>query len=158
MAIQGDSVRNYQLRCIHMARRDLALSEADYRALVARMAEGRTDSSGELTDAERRHLLHYFRVTCGWEPKRKDRRKYSPPSRHKAPEKKTQADKIRAMWISLGKAGVVREPSEKALGKFCYRLTKKYSPDWLRHDEAVTVITALQTWAAREGVAGAVQA
>ena len=157
MSDQSQSTRTYQLKLIHMARRDLALSEEDYRGLVRRISGGRTDSSGQMTDPERRRLLHHFRVACSWAPKKPNRRKYSPASSHKPPEKKTQADKIRAMWISMGKAGALREPSEKALGKFCYRLTKKYSPDWLNHREAVIVITALEAWARQEGVEEAVQ-
>jgi phage gp16-like protein len=148
--------RTYQLKLIHMAKRDLAMSDEDYRAVVRRISGGRTDSSGQMTDPERRRLLHHFRVTCQWSPKQQHRRRYSPASSHKARHQKTQADKIRAIWISLGKAGVVRQPTEAALGKLCFRLTKKHSPDWLRHDEAVTVITALETWARREGVPEAV--
>lgn len=153
-----DNVRTYQLKLVHMAKRDLALNDEDYRSLVRRLTGGRTDSSGQMTDPERRRLLHHFRVTCGWEPKQKQRRKYSPASRHKPVHEKTQADKIRAMWIAMGKAGAVRQPTEAALGKFCFRLTKKHSPDWLDHREAVIVITALQAWANQEGVSEAVQA
>lgn len=153
----NDEVRIYQLKLIHMARRDLAMSDADYRAAVSSTTGGRTDSSGKCTDAERRRLLAHFR-RMGWVPKKPNRRKYSPGSSHKAPEDKTQADKIRAMWIAMGKAGAVRQPTEKALGKFCFRLTKKHSPDWLNHREAVIVITALEAWAKQEGVGEAVQA
>jgi phage gp16-like protein len=150
------SVRTYQLKLIHMARRDLAMTEADYRALVTRISAGRTDSSGKLTDQERRRLLHHFRTRGGWVLKKRDRKTYSPASRHKLPEMKTQADKIRAMWIAMGKAGAVRQPTEKALCKFCHRLTKKHSPDWLSHREAVIMINALEAWANQAGVPEAV--
>lgn len=152
-----DEVRIYQLKLIHMARRDLAMSEADYRAAVAGITEGRTDSSGQCSDAERRRLLNHFR-RLGWVPKKPERRKYSPASSHKPAGEKTQADKIRAMWISLHRAGVVRNRSEAALGRFCKRLTGKHTPDWLTHPEAVIVIEALRAWARQEHVAEAVRA
>lgn len=158
MSQRDHSIRTHQLKLIHMAKRDLALSDDDYRALVRRLTGGRTDSSGQMTDPERRRLLHHFRVTCAWAPKQKKGRKYSPASSHKAPEEKTQADKIRAMWIAMGKAGAIRQPTERALAKFCFRLTKKHSPDWLNHREAVIVIKALDAWAKQEGVEDAVQA
>lgn len=152
-----DKVRTYQLKLIHMARRDLGMSEEDYRAAVSGVTDGRTDSSGTCTDAERRRLLNHFR-RMGWAPKKPHRRKYSPASSHKSPHEKTQADKIRAMWISLHRAGVVRNRSEAALGKFCHRLTGKHTPDWLDHREAVIVIEALRAWAKQEHVEEAVQA
>jgi phage gp16-like protein len=150
--MSDQSTRTYQLKLIHMAKRDLVLSDEDYRALVRRISGGRTDSSGKMTDPERRRLLHHFRVKCAWDPQAKERKTYSPKSAHKAPEQKTQADKIRAMWISLGKAGVVTSPTEASLCRFCYRLTKKRSPNWLNHQDAVAVIQALEAWAKREGV------
>jgi len=153
-----DNVRTYQLKLVHMAKRDLVLSDEDYRALVRRISGGRTDSSGQMTDPERRRLLHHFRLKCAWEPKAKDRKTYSPKSTHKAPHQKTQADKIRAMWISLHKAGVVRNRSEAALGKFCHRLTGKHTPDWLNAREATIVIQALTAWARNEHVEEAVGA
>lgn len=148
----SNSVRTHQIKLIHIAKRDLALSDEDYRAAVRLISGGRTDSSGHMTAPERERLLRHFRQNCGWKPKPPDRRRYSPASRNKPAGEKTQADKIRAMWISLGKAGVVTSPTEDSLGRFCYRLTKKRSPDWLTHSDAVTVIQALESWAQREGV------
>ena len=152
-----DDVRLWQLKLIHMAKRDLCMSDADYRAAIAGITDGRTESSGTCTDAERRRLLNHFR-RLGWAPKKPQRRKYSPASAHKPAHEKTQADKIRAMWISLARAGVIRNRSEAALGKFCHRLTGKHTPDWLTHREAVVVIEALHAWARREHVTEVVQA
>lgn len=139
--------RRRDLAKIHLARKDLALDEDTYRQLLATF--GGASSAADLDAAGRGRVLARFRA-LGWQPKRS--RRVSPASRHKDPHDKTQADKIRALWISLHRAGVVRDGSERALGRFVHRLTRRYSPDWLDSAQANQVIEALKDWARRERV------
>lgn len=141
------------IKLIHVAARDLNMHDDAYLTLLRR--EGGKDSSADMDLAALDRVLLRMRE-LGWSPK-PPKRKYSPPSRQKPIGQKTQADKIRAMWISLHRAGVVKNPSETSLGKFCKRLTGKHTPDWLNHDDAVIVIQALKAWAMRERVEDAVQ-
>lgn len=148
------SIRQKKLQLIHIAKRDLDLDEQRYRDILLEATGNDTCRDLDLVELDR--VLDNFRL-LGWAPK-PPRKRYSPASRHKEPGTKTQADKIRAMWISLHKAGVVHNPSEASLGKFCKRLTGKHTPDWLTHHEAVIVIEALKAWARNEHVAEAVEA
>jgi len=140
------SARLKRLKLIHLARRELDLDEQRYRDLLLE-ATG-NDSCRELTLDELDDVLASLRL-LGWAPK-PPRRRYSPASAHKQVSDKTPADKIRAMWIGLHQAGLVRDPSEAALAKFVKRLTGKYTADWLNTHEATIVIEALKAWAMRE--------
>jgi len=148
------SIRHKKLALIHVARRDLGLDEQRYRDILLE-ATG-LDTCRELSLDELDRVLDCMRL-LGWAPA-PPRGRYSPASRHKEPGTKTQADKIRAMWISLHRAGVVRNPSEASLAKFCKRLTGKHTPDWLSAREATIVIQALTAWARNEHVEEAVGA
>jgi len=148
------SVRQKKLALIHVARRDLDLDEQRYRDILLE-ATG-LDTCRELSLDELDRVLDCMR-RLGWAPA-PPRGRYSPASRQKKPGEKTQADKIRAMWISMHHAGVVRNPSEASLAKFCERLTGKHTPDWLDAHEATIVIQALTAWARNEHVEEAVGA
>lgn len=56
-----------QVRLIAVARRDLALDDDTYRALVGGITEGRTTSTTATTHVERRRILAHFRAH-GWRP------------------------------------------------------------------------------------------
>lgn len=149
------SVRQKKLALIHCAKRALDLDEQRYRDILLE-ATGGCDTCRELSLDELDRVLDSMRL-LGWAPA-PPRGRYSPASRHKKPGEKTQADKIRAMWISLHHAGVVRNPSEASLAKFCKRLTGRHTPDWLDAHEATIVIQALKAWARNEDVPEAVGA
>jgi phage gp16-like protein len=77
-------------------------------------------------------------------------RKYSPASTHKP--RKQAKDKVRALWISLHKAGIVRDGSEIALAHFCKNLVGVDSPDWLEPNQARIVIEALKKMGVNQDV------
>jgi len=138
--------RRRDLAKIHLARKGLGLDEDTYRQML--FTFGGASSAADLSATGRARVLAHFKH-LGWRP---TGRKVSPVSRHKDPHQKTQADKIRALWIDMHRAGMVRDRSERALSHFVYRITRKHSPDWLDAHEANQVIETLKQWAAREGL------
>lgn len=86
-------LRNRELTLIHIARAQLGIDEETYRAQVARVSGGRTNSSGELTAFERDSLLAEYR-RAGWvptEPKRAGRGPGKPALDRRAMLTKVQA-------------------------------------------------------------------
>ncbi len=128
--------RNAILGKIHIAKKQLKIADDDYRALIANLTEGKT-SCKDCTEKELGIIVEAM-VGLGFKPA-KPKVKLSP----QASENPTQADKIRAMWIDLSGKGIVKNRGDDALLKFVKRLTKVDRVEWLNHDQAVAVITAL---------------
>lgn len=141
------SVRNRLIKLIHVAKRELSLDDENYRALLESVT-GKT-SSKDMDVTELNAVLAAMRRSgfgAGSPPaplqKGGGRKFYSPASRHK--EKKSQADKVRALWITLGQRGIVRDPSEAALNKFCKRVCGCDRLDWATSRQANRLIEALK--------------
>jgi phage gp16-like protein len=60
--------------------------------------------------------------------------------------------KIRALWLSLHKAGIVRDASDNALNRYIMRQVKVRSMEWLDTPKAIAVIESLKKWKEREGL------
>lgn len=60
-----------------------------------------------------------------------------------------QSRKIRALWLEMHKAGIVRDPSEGSLAKYIKRLTGVEALQWLDTQQAIGVIEVLKKWQAR---------
>lgn len=133
-----DEKRRADLAKIHIARKDLGLSDDDYRA-VLQSVDPRVESAGDLDQAGRASLLVQFRK-LGWKAK---------PGKQPRTGTTGQPAKIRALWLELHRVGAVQDPSEKALSAFCKRMTKVDRPEWLGADDSNKVIEALKDWLAR---------
>jgi phage gp16-like protein len=145
-------MRNRLIQLIHVAKRELKLDEIAYRALL----EGATGkaSCSAMTDKELEQVL----AACeraGFK-RLKPKRKYSPRSGN---GRSNEADKIRALWIQMGKDGFVRDHSETALNRWCQRTTVVINHgvgvgnvSWLTPDLAWRVLEALKNWHKREMV------
>jgi len=133
---------------IHIAKKDLALDDDTYRQMLVTVT-GKA-SCAAMTERQLRQVVQHLKAT-GWKPRATAaaRRKVSPPTRHKKPGEKSMADKIRALWIDMGKAGHLQDASERALGRYCNRMVGKYSPDWLTAYEATRIIESLKKWHSR---------
>lgn len=100
-------------------------------------------SSKDLNARQTVDLLRHFN-TLGWRPTRKNTSpKYTD----------AKARKAVALWITLGKAGVVRNSSDQALQNFVKRVTGVDSLSWCDPGQLGKVIEALKDWAKRENVA-----
>lgn len=119
---------------IHIARKDLALEEDSYRALLERVTGHR--SSAECNDAELDAVLGEFK-RFGWVPKTKRRPLSNKP----------HVRKIFALWSSM--KPLLRNGSTKALCAFVERQTGVSDPEWLSPEAATKVVEALKAWARR---------
>lgn len=134
-----------KLAKVHIAKKDLGLDDDTYRLMLqTRFA---VSSARDLDNAGLDAVIAHF-VSLGWQPKPKDGRPtLSPSSAHR--DEKTQADKIRALWIILGKEGIIRSPSEYSLNAYVRRITNVRRVDWLESHQANAVISALKAMAKR---------
>jgi phage gp16-like protein len=70
--------RRADLAKIHLAKKDLCMSDDDYAAVMLCVSNGRTSSAGELDVRERGQVLEHFK-RCGWKPKPRNSGAYSRP-------------------------------------------------------------------------------
>jgi phage gp16-like protein len=99
----------------------------------------RHESCAAMTIADLENLVAELRRKGALQPKRQ----YSPARR------KPLQSKITAIWIGMGRDGLIRDASEKSLMTWCRRQTGKHSIDWLTNDEASQLLEALKKWRSR---------
>jgi len=117
---------------VQIARRQLALAEDDYRALLERVT-GRTSSKG-LPDGALEAVLAEFR-RLGWQPKvGKGGNGYGKP----------HVRKIYALWKEAVIGGAVDNASKEALRAFVRRQTGKAAPEFCAPADATKVTEALK--------------
>jgi len=139
--------RNGRLARVHIARKELALDEASYRAVLVRITGH--DSAGKCSDPQLESVLEEFK-RLGWTPATKR----SPQS------KKPHVRLIWALWGQLRPH--LRDGSAKAeplsprkgvagagLRSFCLRMTQVSDPEWLDGAQANLVIEGLKAWLKR---------
>lgn len=139
-------MRTADLQKIHIARKQLAMSEDTYRGLLREISKDRTDSSAELTHVERAQLLKHME-RCGFKVRK-------PKQARRAPAKadltigndRDQVKMIRGLWIELHEFGAVRDSSELAMCAYVKRVTRKDHPKFLDIDQASEVIEQLKKW------------
>ncbi len=135
-----EEYRRRSLAKIHIAKKELGLSDAEYRELVRSVAPGR-ESAGELGENEL-HLLLDRLHALGWRPRRR---------RETARPLPPMVWKARNLWLELHRQGIVRNASWSALGRFAKRMTGVGDLRRLDVHQASVVIEALKKWLAREG-------
>lgn len=137
------AVRNGLIGKIHVAKKQLALSDESYRALLKRATGKESCTDMDLGELEA-VLTDMKRV--GFKPRPKTKKKSMT-----AIAKSHQARKIRAFWLMLHNLGEIQDSSEEALGAFVGRTTKVESLQWLTTDQADQAIKALRGWLERVG-------
>ncbi len=128
--------RRNQLAAIHVAKRELRLTEDDYRALLRGLAA--VESAADLDWAGRQRVLDAMRK-LGWRSGRVRSR----------PAASKQSTKIKALWLELARLGAVRDASEGALSKFCFRMVRIHRAEWMTAKQANVVIESLKQWLRR---------
>lgn len=123
---------------VHIAKKDLKLTDENYRAIMARIT-GRS-SSAECSERQLEQLLAEFRRQ-GWTPK--------PGKGGGKPSDKPYVRKIYALWREAGIVGAVDNASKEALRAFVTRQTGKSAPEFLAASEANKVSEALKAMIAR---------
>ncbi|WP_426122076.1 regulatory protein GemA [Methylococcus capsulatus] len=64
-------------------------------------------------------------------------------------DQEAQSRKIRALWLGLHQAGIVRDPNESALAAYVKRMTGVEALQWLDEHQASRVIEQLKKWGFR---------
>lgn len=135
--------RDRLIRLLHVARRDLAMAEDVYRAVIAQASGGRASSSKDLRLDELEAAITHMK-RCGFRVR---------PGNGAASTRPLAGDeqsrKIRALWLDLAAAGAVRDPSEATLAAFCRRHTGVEALQWLTSHQASRVIEHLKRWLRR---------
>lgn len=139
-------MRQADLQKIHIAKKQLSMSDDTYRGLLREISKDRTDSSGELTHVERAALLRHME-RCGFKA-RKPKQSRRAPAKPDLPigEDRDQVKMIRGLWIELHEFGAVRDASELAMCSYVKRMTGKDHPKFLDIDQASDIIEQLKKW------------
>lgn len=132
---------------LQIAKKELALHDDGYRAILERLTGQRTAKG--LTDAQIGVVIEELKRR-GWKPKVVDAaRKASAPARR--PADSPTAKKARAMWISLWQLGEIRDRSERALEAFARRQLGVERLVWADEGQMFKLIEALKAMAERAG-------
>lgn len=132
--------RRSMLAKVHIAQKQLGLSDDDYRAVLLRVA-GRL-SAGDCTDAELVKVLEEF-AAKGFSAKA--RAPGAKPADHPV------ARKARSLWIGLGSLGAIADASEPALEAFARRQLGCERMQWANAALGYKLIEALKAIAERAG-------
>ncbi len=129
--------RRRELAQIHIAKKDLAMDEDAYRAVIRSVSNNATDSAGSLDWRGRKKLLDHLKA-CGFNGKKAATTHIFPKS--------PMWSKIWALWQQLADCGKVNERNAKALLKFCQHHTKVELVQWMDEQMQSSIIEALKSW------------
>jgi len=137
-----DHARTREIAQIHVAKKQLAIDDGDYRRILMRLTG--KESSARMTMTERHAVIRELK-RLGFVAR---------PGVGAKVEKLHDGEdlvarKIRACWLDLRDAGILRDSSERALRAFVKRMTGKEVLKWLTPEEANRVIEALKGMLAR---------
>jgi len=126
-------------RLIQVGKKQLEMADESYRAMLKSVT--RKDSTKGMTISELESIVSRL-VRLGFRIKAK------PDDRVQAQDR--QAKKIRALWLELATAKLVRDSSETALAAYVKRQTGVEALQWLSSEQASQVIEALKKWQGRK--------
>lgn len=145
MAIPNkDDARTAKIRMIQVAKRELDLSDADYRAAIGRAVKGKT-SAKDCTTLQLDRVIDELK-RLGFKPRKPAAAKPKPERRPL--DTSSEASKARAVWLLLAEMGVVRDASEGALAAYVRRQAGVDDLRWVR--DMLPIIEGLKGWAARK--------
>lgn len=147
--MSASSLRRQLLAKVHVAAKQLRLTEDVYRLVLQRVTG--QDSARLCTDAQLVAVLEEFQ-RLGWQPPQRPT-----PDQAGAPQRaarrrsgKPQTRMIWALWNDMAAAGLVKAPTRAALRSFVMKLAGVSDPEWLSVRQASDVIEALKAWRERE--------
>lgn len=133
IAVRKDP-RRADLAKIHLAKKELGMSDEDYRAML--WTQGRVHSSADLDHAGRQRVLAHLKA-CGW------------PRRLAGPRFTPQQWRIKQLWRELGEAGALQDSSDKALLAFVKANGGGDALQFITAQNAAHIIDALKGWLKR---------
>ena len=132
--------RTVMISKLHVARKQMALDEATYRALLLRVTG--KDSARDMAEDDLKAVLDEM-GRLGWMAQ--------PCSTKLGWSQKPHVRKVFALWAALERAGGVRaEDGRAALRHFCQRQTGVATVEWLTPEQARNVTEALKAMLARQ--------
>lgn len=150
---------NTRQRClarIHIGKAQLGLDNDSYRLLLASLT-GKTScremSLSELLQVKQHFIDQSRKLRQGQHQKR-----LSPNSRDRMCHKKTGVDKLRALWITMARVGIIHDGSENALEAWVKTMSARYNHGqgiekiaWLHREPFVCsrLIECLKQWQKR---------
>lgn len=140
--MENAASRNGLIGKIHVAKKQLALTEDSYRAILCRITGVESLKAMSISGLEK--VLNEFK-RLGFKPKggkRAGQRRHAESS---------QASKIRALWLDLFHIGEVSDPSEEAIDQFVKRTCAARTMQWMNTAQGDVVIRALRGWLVRRG-------
>ena len=143
-------IRTAELAQIHIAKKQLALSDDDYRAAILAASKGATDSAGALTPQQRVTVLAHFK-RAGFKVRhaRKDSDgKRKTPSRPIA-DRSDQLRMMRALWLRLHESGGIDSADEQGLVSFAKKQTGIEALEWLSVEQNQKCIEIMKRWLER---------
>lgn len=143
--------RQKLIKFIHVAKRDLRLGDDVYRLLL-KSATGKMSTTA-MSVPELEKALEAMKVK-GFKVRHKTRPHPNPSPKgrgatSRAVDQAAQSRKIRALWLGLHRAGIVRYPNESALAAYVKRMTGVEALQWLDEHQASRVIEQLKKWGFR---------
>ncbi|MEX1120895.1 MAG: regulatory protein GemA [Balneolales bacterium] len=143
---------------IHIAKKELNLSEENYRAILSGFG---AESSTDLNFQQAEELIKIFKE-MGWKPKPKKRKQ--PAARvdkgwgkekyeYLEPRPGYMAAPVQLRLAEVLWRIVARNPSDAALEKFVHRQTKIKKLEWLKKKHVCAVLCALQDMYTKAGSA-----
>lgn len=136
----SSSVTKKQISLLHVAKRDLGLTDDDYRAILARY--GRAESAAQLTQSGFTAVMKYF-TALGFRSTWTQRTYGYRPTMATPP----QVDLIRSLWLRFsGKP----DPDDLELNKWLDHSHKISSLRFVDNKKAAKVIFALKKMAERQ--------
>lgn len=164
--------RNRLIQLIHVGKRELALDDDTYRALL--FANGEHSSCSKMNIKQLELVLAVMEIQGFRRSRRPASRDISPSmdvKRHgkggKTPFKRrlspkagkakhAEIDKIRAIWVTMAQHDIARDRSESALDAYVRRITNRNKGEGVEHvgwcdsNQACTVLESLKNWHKRE--------
>ena len=142
------------IAAIHVLKSKLQLSDDDYRALLKNLTQ--KTSSKDLTDKERQAVRDHMQQLAERAGVAKPLRRHT-PARTFAQAKAAASPrerKVWALWNQLGRDGVVRDTSAKALNAWVARTVHVSALAFANGAQLDTLIEALKSWQQRGGEHG----
>lgn len=129
----ADTARTKRIQQVQIARKQMAMDEATYRAVLVRITGERSCTA--LDSAKLDRVIAEMK-RLGWRPTG-----HRPTARH------AHVRKVYAIWTSM--APLLDDPSQPALRAFVVRQTGVTSPEWLDGQQGNLVIEGLKAWRRR---------
>ncbi|HEH9663703.1 TPA: regulatory protein GemA [Pasteurella multocida] len=125
--MQSEKSRLIQL--IKIGQKQLGMDDFSYRAMLQRLTN--KTSSTKCTVVELHKVIHELKQKGAkityFAKKRKNPTAYSPATDSQNVRSEI-VHKIRAIWINMGKDGLLKDPSEKGLNHFMHSIINKNRP------------------------------